>query len=128
MSRPQQIGQVCDGCDYRAKRCASQADVFQLPGTNACYFTTKMAIDADGAPKAYYPGEYYPSNAHGAFDWLDNLNPADEHGVQGQDAQGPAPGFIVSGTALVDPGHNSNDARKYVDASSIPYVVLTGTS
>ena len=129
MSRPVQIGNVCDEWDYKSKRCASQVGVFQSPGSNACYFTTKMAIDADGAPKAYYPGEYYPSNAHGAFDWLDNLNPADQHGTQGQDAQGPAPGFLVSGTALVDPDHyNSNDVRKYVDASSTPYVVLTGPS
>lgn len=123
-----QIGIVCDEWDYRAKRCASQIPVFQSPGSTACYFTTKMAIDADGAPKAYYPGEYFPSNTHGAFDWLDNLNPADRHGVQGQDARGPAAGFLVSGTALVDDRHGSNDTRKYVDASSIPYVVLTGAS
>ena len=32
--------------------CVSQAAVFQKSGTSAVYFTTKMAIDADGAPKA----------------------------------------------------------------------------
>jgi len=123
------IGSVCDEWDYGSRRCASQVDVFQMPGMSACHFTTKMSIDADGAPKAYCPGEYYPSNAHHSFDWLNNLNPADQHGVQGQDAQGPAPGFLVSGTALTDTDHfDAKDTRKYVDASAIPYVVLTGRS
>jgi Fungal chitosanase of glycosyl hydrolase group 75 len=124
-----QIGSVCDEWDYAAKHCASQVAVFQKVGTSACYFTTKMAIDADGAPKAYYPGERYPANSHGCFDWLDNLNPADQHGIQGQDgAVGPAQGFVISGTALTDTHFPANDTSCYVDASSIPYVVLTGAS
>jgi hypothetical protein len=125
MSPPIILGSVCDEWDYTAKSCVSQATVYQLPGTAAAYFLTKMAIDADGAPKAYYPGEYYPSNSHQAFDWLDNLNVNDQHGVQGADAS--APGFLVSGTALTDTAHYpSNDTHCYVDASSIPYIVLTG--
>ncbi len=125
-----QLGTVCDGWDYEAKKCASQVAVFQRPGTDACYFTTKMAIDADGAPKAYYPGEYYPANNHYCFDWLDNLNVDDRHGTQGQDgAVGPANGYLISGTALTDKADfPANDTRCYVDASMIPYVVLTGGS
>jgi hypothetical protein len=124
-----QIGSVCDEWDYSARRCVSQVAVFQTAGTLACYFTTKMSIDADGAPRAYYPGERYPANKHDCFDWLDNLNPADDHGIQGQDgAVGPASGFAISGTALTNTQFKFNDTRCYVDASSIPYVVLTGAS
>jgi hypothetical protein len=125
-----QIGSVCDEWDYAAKRCVSQAAVFQKAGTSACYFTTKMAIDADGAPKGYFPGESYPANNHDCFDWLDNLNVEDRHGIQGQNgAVGPAAGFLISGTALRDEAHfPADDTRRYVDASSVPYVVLTGSS
>jgi hypothetical protein len=124
-----QIGTVCDEWDYTARRCASQIPVFQKAGTLACHFTTKMAIDADGAPKAYFPGERSPANNHDCFDWLDNLNPADQHGIQGQGtAVGPAPGFVISGTALMNTDFPADDTRHYVDASSIPYVVLTGSS
>lgn len=123
------IGTVCDEWDYAARRCASSIAVFQKQGTSACYFTTKLAIDADGAPKAYFPAEYYPSNKHDCFDWLDNLNPGDNHGIQGKDgAVGPAAGFVISGTALTDPHYHGNDTRCYVDASTVPYVVLTESS
>jgi len=124
-----QIGSVCDEWDYATRRCASQVAVFQKAGTASCHFTTKMAIDADGAPKAYYPGERYPANEHDCFDWLDNLNPADQHGIQGQNgAVGPAEGFVISGTSLTDTDFPSDDTRCYVDASTIPYVVLSGVS
>jgi hypothetical protein len=125
-----QLGVVCDEWDYEAKKCTSQVPVFQKLGTNSCYFTSKMAIDADGAPKAYYPGEYKPANDHPCFDWLNNLNVNDRHGVQGQNgAVGSAPGFLISGTALTDEHHfPENDTRRYVDASSIPYVVLNNGS
>jgi hypothetical protein len=124
-----QIGSVCDEWDYTGRRCASQVPVFQKSGVLACYFTTKMAIDADGAPKAYYPDERYPANNHDCFDWLDNLNSADQHGVQGDGgAVGPAQAFIISGTALTDTDFPADDTRCYVDASAIPYVVLTGPS
>jgi hypothetical protein len=124
--QPNVLGTVCDEWDYSARRCATTATVYQIPGKPGAHFLTKMAIDADGAPKGYHPGEYYPSNAYQSFDWLDNLNSADAHGVQGANA--PAPGFLVSGTALTDSTHYpATDPRCYVDASSIPYIVLTGS-
>jgi hypothetical protein len=125
----EQIGTVCEEWDYGAKRCISQAVVYRKAGTPSCHFTTNMTIDADGAPKAYFPGETYPSNGHDCFDWLDNLNPADNHGIQGQNgARGPAPGFVISATALTDARYPDDDTRRYVDASTLPYVVLTGAS
>jgi len=124
-----QIGSVCEEWDYSGSSCASRVPVFQRAGTSACYFTTKMAIDADGAPKGYYPGERRPSNNHECFDWINNLNASDQHGIQGQNgAVGPAAGFVISGTALTDQAYPANDTRRYVDASSVPYVVLTGGS
>jgi len=125
--QPQPIGNVCEEWDYTAKQCATSVPVLQLPGTLASYFVAKMAIDADGAPKAYNPADpKKPSNTTLAFDWLENLSPDDNHGIQGPGTV--APGFVVSSTALTNPDFTETDTHCYVDASAIPYVVLTGSS
>jgi hypothetical protein len=41
-----------------------------------------------------------------------------------QKSDDPAPGFYVSSTALEDPSFSRTDPRRYVDAESIPYIVL----
>ena len=125
--QPTTIGRVCEEWDYSAHACASAADVQQIAGTAGCFFLAKMAIDADGAPRAYHPGEYYPSNTHQAFDWLDNLSSSDNHGIQAP--SDVAPGYVVSGTTLTDTAdHPVTSTRCYVDASRVPYIVLTGSS
>jgi hypothetical protein len=97
----------------------------------AFFYVSGLAIDADGAFRAYHPDQELG---------LDSLNHAGHRGnwwalvtdnekkdgrpvVQGE--SDPAPGYYVSMTALYDT-HNPNprDPHRYVDASNIPYVVL----
>jgi hypothetical protein len=101
-------------------------------GSSAFFFKAGMAIDADGAPKAYHP-------VHGRG--LDNLANAGHEGnwygvvtdtghkngkpiTQGPND--PAPGFYVSPTALQDKHLARTDPRRYVDSSTIPYISLPG--
>ena len=113
------LGPVCHIWDYDRHRVKETTDVWQVNGTRSAHFLSKLAIDADGAPRAYHPSDL------NSFDWLANLDPSDRHGIQGQNgAVGPATGFVVSATAVTDGRYPANDTRRYVDASSIPYVVL----
>lgn len=99
-------------------------------GETAFFFRSGMSIDADGAPTAYHP-----VSAKG----LDNLGNAGkpgnwwalvtENGKSSgkpivQKATDPAPGFYVSTTALEDTTKGRTNPRRYVDSSTIPYVVL----
>jgi hypothetical protein len=120
------IGRVCHIWDYRARSCKESVDVWQSLGSEAAYFLSKLEVDADGAPRAYHPQDRTPpANAAKAFDWLANLASGDQHGTQGQGgAVGPAAGFIISATSLMDVRYPDHDTRRYVDASTIPYVVL----
>lgn len=90
-----------------------------------------MAVDADGAPRAYHPDNRlgldtiehagYPGNWWALA--TDNGKPSGYPVVQGK--TDPAPGYYVSMTALFDPDHpKERDPRRFVDAASIPYVVL----
>lgn len=99
--------------------------VYNLDGA-LCY-VAGMAVDADGAPRAYHPGG-------GGLDALGNAGkpgnwwglvtgdgtPQGEPVVQG--AGDPAPGYYVSSTALCDPQYSSHDPRRYVDSSQVPYI------
>jgi hypothetical protein len=95
-----------------------------------CLFRARMHVCADGAPKAYHPK---PQDKLG----LDDLAAAglpDNNWAIATDANGnlciqknnePAPGFYVSMTAYANPGvHDSTLQIRYVDASSINYIVL----
>src|SRR5262249_22867325 len=120
------IGTVCDVWDYPARSCKHSTDVWQVRGQKSAYFLSKLEVDADGAPRAYHPLDRNPpANGGRAFDWLANLGSSDRHGIQGEDgAVGPAPGFVLSATSLTDYRYAVKATRRYVDASSIPYVVL----
>src|SRR5262249_34744758 len=98
---------------------------------DAFFYQSGLAIDADGAFRAYHPGDK-PG--------LDSLNHAGhpgnwwalvtDNGKPGghpllQRKSDPAPGFYVSTTALYDSRNpNPRDPHRYVDAATIPYVVL----
>jgi hypothetical protein len=107
-------------------------DLFRPVGSTAyTYKTTRMALDADGAPKAYHPdnvsGLDDPANAgfpHGG--WKDVLvaDPANP-GRPFVQPNGPTAGFFVSMTALQGAG-DATDPKKYVDAGQIPYLVFPG--
>lgn len=91
-------------------------------------FTAGLAIDADGAPHAYaLPGSGLIgldliANAGTPGHWYGLA--CDNSGVPYvQGSQDPAPGYAVSTTALYDVSCAIGNPRRYVDASTIPYVV-----
>lgn len=89
-------------------------------------WTAGLAVDADGSPRAYHPldiGLDALANAKGKNGtWPGLVVAGGVPVIQGPDD--PAPGYYVSKTALGDPGRNPADPRRYVDASTIPYLVL----
>lgn len=103
--------------------------VWRLPG-GAVGFVAGMAVDADGAPRAYHPDDQPGldrlANAGAPGRWwalvTDDGTPSGRPQVQGPGD--PAPGFYVSMTSLVDPRWPAADPRRYVDASRVPYVAL----
>jgi hypothetical protein len=101
------------------------------PDSKVFFYKSGMAIDADGAPRAYHPNDRSGLDAleHAGRpgDWwalvTDNGRRTGKPVIQGE--SDPAPGFFVSTTALYDHDNpNSCDPRKYVDAALVPYVVL----
>jgi hypothetical protein len=100
-------------------------------GPRAFFYKSGLAIDADGAFRAYHPNDRFG---------LDALSHAGRKGnwwalvTENEKASGqpvvqldsdPAPGFYVSATALYNPDNpNPRDPHRYVDAATIPYVVL----
>jgi len=99
-------------------------------GVNAFVYKAGMAVDADGAFRAYHP-----NNRLG----LDSIEHAGRPGhwwalatdtgkTTGhpivQRKGDPAPGYYVSMTSLFDDRHSERDPRRFVDAAKIPYVVL----
>lgn len=95
------------------------------------FYQSGLAIDADGAARAYHPNNRLGLDAlahagHRGNWWAlvtDNEKTSGTPVVQG--AADPAPGFYVSTTALYDRANaNPRDPHRYVDAASIPYVVL----
>jgi hypothetical protein len=95
------------------------------------FYESGLAIDADGAFRAYHPSDRLglDSLAHAGHrgDWwalvTDSGKTSGRPVVQGK--SDPAPGYYVSTTALYDPNNpNTRDPHRYVDAATIPYIVL----
>jgi hypothetical protein len=92
------------------------------------HFTADMDIDADGSPHAYNPHDTgldalacagHPGNWWGVV--------TDRHGVPVvQGPMDPAPGYYISPTAYQRAGFADNDTRKYLDAETIPFIVIEG--
>lgn len=106
-------------------------DLFRPMGQTAyTYKTGRMEIDADGAPNAYHPNDTgldFLANAGFPAHWRGVLvpDPADP-GKPFVQPSGPTQGFFVSMTALHDGTSPATDPRKYVDATSIPFIVFPG--
>jgi hypothetical protein len=97
-------------------------------GEKALYFVAGMQIDADGAPRAYHPrgsppGLDFLANAGSPGNFFGLVTDRDGKPVI-QSAHDPAPGFFVSPTSLQNPDRPIADPRRYVNASTIPYIVL----
>ena len=90
-----------------------------------------MAIDADGAYRAYHPNNRLglDSIEHGGQpgNWwalaTDTGKPSGRPVIQRE--SDPAPGYYVSMTSLYDASiEEERNPRRFVDAASVPYVVL----
>lgn len=97
----------------------------------AFVFESGLAVDADGAFRAYHPNNALglDSIEHAGHpgDWwalaTDTGKPSGHPVLQGKND--PAPGYYVSMTSLFDANiSNEHDPRRFVDAATIPYVVL----
>jgi Fungal chitosanase of glycosyl hydrolase group 75 len=97
----------------------------------AFVYQSGMAVDADGAYRAYNPdnrlGLDSIENAGHPGNWwalaTDTGNPNGRPVIQGRDD--PAPGYYVSMTSLYDSSiADEHNPRRFVDAATIPYVVL----
>jgi peptidoglycan hydrolase-like protein with peptidoglycan-binding domain len=107
--------------------------VFKLKGGEAVFFTSRMHVDADGCPQAYAPGNKgiesikAATKKSGALSGDVLVLDGNGDGVL-QKASDPAPGFFISKTALSDGSKKAADPTKYVDALTVPYVVIPGVS
>jgi len=95
------------------------------------FYKSGLAIDADGAFRAYHPNNRLGLDSLGHAghrgDWwalvTNNGKRSGRPVVQGK--SDPAPGYYVSTTALYDPDNpNTRDPHRYVDSATIPYIVL----
>jgi Fungal chitosanase of glycosyl hydrolase group 75 len=119
-------------CEKSKLFIARNVAVWSSPSSpKAFFYKAGLAVDADGAYRAYHPNDRFG---------LDSLNHAGHEGnwwalvTEDEKTSGrpvvqlesdPAPGFYVSTTALYDRDNpNPRDPHRYVDAATIPYVVL----
>lgn len=121
-------------CDKTELFQIAGVPVFRMDTDNSLVFRAGMEIDADGAYRAYHPP---PDTGRGLDNILNAGGPGNWFGVVTdngetngtpivQRSDDPAPGFLVSATALEDPTKDRTDPRKYLDAETIPYIVLPG--
>jgi hypothetical protein len=119
-------------CKKRKLFTANKVVAWHVPSpVHAFFFESGLAIDADGAFRAYHPDDRsgLDSLAHAghAGNWwalVTHNGKASGHPVV-QGKSDPAPGYYVSTTALYDPDNsNPRDPHRYVNAATIPYVVL----
>lgn len=92
-------------------------------------FISKMAIDADGSPRAYHPEDKGIDDLRYAGSpgnwWALVTDNGDKDGnpiLQGADD--PYPGYYVSMTSLNDNRYPEDSPRRYVNSEKIPYFVL----
>ncbi len=115
-------------CAVSAEQDVGGRALRRLTDESNVVFVGSLSIDADGAPRAYHPGALgldRLGNAGRPGSWWGLVTDAAGQPVV-QGPADPAPGFFVSRTSLEDRSRAERDPRRYVDASSIPYIVLPG--
>jgi hypothetical protein len=96
--------------------------IYKIPEKNALFFTSKLAVDADGAPGAYNPQNTGLDKLENAGSWAIATKDNGEKCIQGDNDA--SPGSYVSMTTLNDENKSSCDYRKYVNSEEIPYIAL----
>jgi len=120
-------------CRYADWTTYNGLQLSRLPDETAYLFqTAHKAFDADGAPNAYHPDNIGLDNTANAgwpnsTWWPDVLvpDPADLSKPYVQ-PDGPFAGFFIARTTLSDASLPETDIRKYVDATTVPYLVFPG--
>ncbi|HEX4228358.1 MAG TPA: glycoside hydrolase family 75 protein [Bryobacteraceae bacterium] len=97
------------------------------------FYKSVMKVDADGAPNAIGPlnsGLDWTSSAGHPGHWTSIVtNNGSSSGTPVlQGAGNPFPKMYISTTALGDANFGERDVRRYVNASIIPYVSITGAA
>ena len=100
--------------------------IFKLPlpagsgATAVVFYRAALASDVDGSENAYGPnneGTDYTANAGEPNHWWALVCGKDGKPII-------VGGYYVSTTTLQDPAYPADDRRRYVDAQSIPFIVL----
>lgn len=106
--------------------------IFETRGGGAVYCKTGMNIDADGSYHAYKIrnlGLDFDDNGKDPCAptgrWIGVVTDGAGRPIP-QQANHPAPGFLISTTSLEDPTRAITDPQRYVDSESVPYIVLPG--
>lgn len=113
-------------CNLTLKTTIQGFKVYKHNPSGTIMFRAKMAIDADGSPRAYGPnnsGLDYTANAGSPGNWWgvvtnNNGNPV----IQGSGS--PYPGMYISTTSLVNNSYSSTNTLHYVNSEAIPFFVL----
>lgn len=122
------LGKIyAQNCHKKLITVINNVKVWQLVNSSQCYFfKSKMAIDADGSPRAYHPkniglDDLRHAGSKGHW-WGIATNKNGKPFVQ--TAKDPYPGYYVSTTSLCDARYPEHDPRKYVNSEKIPYIAL----
>lgn len=134
---------------YAARIGSTQVEV----GGAVLRWQAGAAIDADGSPRCYHPGDWGPRSdwtppgrgplgldapenggrarrGHsGLWEVYESWGWATHDGSRTgapviQGEDDPAPGYYVSTTALADSRYHRGDPRRYVDSERVPYIAL----
>jgi len=95
------------------------------------YTSTYVGIDADGAPNAYHRNndlalDYLANAGHTGNWWGIVTTNGRSSGTPYVQESGRFEGFYVSATALEDTSKDRLDTARYVDSTTIPYIVFPG--
>lgn len=113
-------------CDLTYLTTIENFDVYRHNPSNAILYRAKMAIDADGSPRAYGPnnsGLDWTANAGSPGNWWGVVTDSNGDPVI-QGPGDPYPGMYVSTTSLVQYGYANTNPLRYVDSENIPFIVL----
>lgn len=119
-------------CEAASWQPYKDVQLRQFPGSNAYFYATRrIAIDADGAPNAYHPDNIgLDANANAGYpngSWHSVLvvDPNDNTRPYVQ-SSGKFVGYFLSKTSLEDKTRPATDPARYVDSTSVPYMVFPG--
>lgn len=136
--------QAESGCSFKKWHVYQGSQLLQGKPKGAYIFaTTKVKVDADGAPNAYHPDDVglhctngtgfkgldcpqnggYPKSSW----WRSAIVPDPKNNDKGYiQPDGIYKGYFVSQTSLQDKSKSNLDITKYVNSTAIPYLVFPG--